>query len=158
MVPDEKIYTITPCAFSVTTPREESKRSIQDLIDEFCENQRLPDLDPETKPDGDYLLTIKVDLANNGSPKELPYMTEMINNSHWRHKWSSDSYYNELIATNGCDDVATLYLMPDEDSSANKKVLRWNVKIIKGTARELNELVYRMNQAQILGPIEILLK
>ena len=164
MLPEEnvKIYTVTPYSFSVTTPREKKTRTINDLIEEFNENQRLPDLDPNTPPSEKdvRMLDIKVDIASNKGCVTLEQFGEIVKgDQNWRKRWSSNNYYNELIAYAGCDEVATLYLLTnEEESSSDRKVLYWNYKIIKGTEKELNELVYRMNQAQILGPIEVLLK
>lgn len=155
-----KIYTVTPYAFSVTTPREASTRTITDLIEEFCENQRLPDLGTDTPIDPkDFTLDIKVDIASNKGRVTLEKFSEIIKSEDWRKRWVSKNYYNELIAYAGCDEVASLCLLADEEKSTiDKKVLYWTYKIIKGTEKELNELIYRMNQAQILGPIEVLLK
>ena len=160
MLPGEnvRIYTITSNSFSITVPRDGELKTVNDLIEEFGENQRLPDLDPDNPVDS-YVLDIKVNLAGKGYVELEQFGDIVKDDEDWRRRWSSKNYYNELIARAGCDEVATLCLLANEKkSSAEKKVLYWTYKLIKGTEKELNELVYRMNQAQILGPIEVLLK
>lgn len=156
----EKIYTVTPYDFSVTVKNKGVIKTINDMVDYFKENNRLPDLDPTEPPEGPDTLDIIVNLADCKKPVQLQTFAETVKKltNDWVTRWSSKNYYNELMASAKGEEVAALCLLPsEEESSIEKKVLYWNIKMIKGSKKELNELVYRMNQARILGPIEVTL-
>jgi len=157
-----KVYCFTPHSFSVIVKRDGMVRSINDYIEECKENFNTPDLDPTEEP-GKYALAIKINADSPNHDLTLEDFANLIKDEEWGKKWRSDHYFNHLSAYNKDDDGSdadfSLNLMVNEaESSETKKVLYWYVNLLKGTEKELNELVYRMNQAQVLGPIEVLLK
>lgn len=156
---DTKIYGVTPFSLSITTPRDGTPITLNELIDEFKDSNKLPDLDPTEAPDENHdvrLLNIKIDIAGKDEVSPERFYNVIHNNKEWMSHWKSESYFNKLSAYNGADQVAELYLMPDsKESTEGAKVLYWQVKVLRGTSRELNELVYRLNKADILGPIYV---
>ncbi len=156
---DTKIYGVTPFSLSITTPRDGTPITINELIDEFKDSNKLPDLDPAEAPDenpGVRFLNIKIDTAGKDIVGPERVSNIIRNNKDWMGRWKNESYFNKLSAYNGTDQVAEMYLMPNpEESTEGEKVLYWQVKILRGTSRELNELVYRLNKSDILGPIYV---
>ncbi len=156
---DDKIYAVTPFSLSITTPRDGTPVTINELIDEFKDSNKLPDLCPTEAPEENRdvrLLNIKIDLAGRGEADPERFYNIVHSNEEWMSHWKSESYFNKLSAYNGTDQVAEMYLMPDsKESTEDEKILYWQVKILRGTSRELNELVYRLNKSDILGPIHV---
>lgn len=149
---DEKIYNINKDGqITVHTPRPKGAMEITAMIDEFHDRYDLPDLDPEAKIT-EHKLDMVVDTLHEKNKRVESY-NSMLRDKAWQKRWLDPHYYNTLEAHNGGELIASLCLARKEGTLGITLV--WTIIEIHATRAELEELVARMNQADVLQPIII---